>query len=70
MEKEKIINFTMKSGRVLQGAILTNGECIEKILENLNKTFCKSFVAFINPRNRKSYIVLTVSEIESFEVYD
>lgn len=70
MEEEKIINFTMKSGRVLQGVILTNGECLEKILENLNKTFCNSFVGFINPRNRKSYIVLNVSEIESFEVYD
>lgn len=70
MKEEKIINFTMKSGRVLQVVMLTNGECIEKILENLNKTFCSSFVGFINARNRKDYIVMNTKEIESFEVYD
>ena len=70
MKEEKIINFTMKSGKIIKGLITTEGETFEQIMEALGKIFKNDFVGLVNACNKKSHIVLNVREIESFEVYD
>lgn len=70
MEQEKIITFTMKSGKVLKGIITIDGENFGQIMEALGKIFRNDFVALVNACNKKSHIVLNIREIESFEVYD
>ena len=70
MEQEKIITFTMKSGKVLKGIITIEEENFSQIMEALNKIFKNDFVGLINACNKKSHIVLNVREIESFKVYD
>ncbi len=68
MEEKKIITFTMKSGRILQGIVDTKGEKIEEYIKKNSELFYTKFVGFVNARNRKSYIIINTKEIESFEV--
>lgn len=70
MEQEKIITFTMKSGKILKGIITIEEENFGQIMEALGKIFKNDFVGLVNACNKKSHIVLNVREIESFEVYD
>ena len=68
MEELKIITFTMKSGRILQGIVDIKGEKFEEYIKKNSELFDTKFVGFVNARNRKSYIIINTKEIESFEV--